>query len=474
MRLADPVAVHRVHVPRRKRGVNVIVHVIDGNDTDRDVFGVPANDEEVTEEVTEAFDRIDNAYDALEVREPESRQTMARARHDDPDPEAARSRSCGYLFSPGSRIGKYELEEKLGQGTFGVVHTARDTELDRRVALKILNPSHNDNDDILHRFLQEGRAAARVSHPGIITVLDSGRFTPPGGGEIAYIAMERLEGESLASRLKRSGRLAPETAAEIGRQVASALDAAHRAGVLHRDLKPDNIYLVPDTAVAAGERVKVLDFGLAKLANASTTALNTVFGTPRYMSPEQCRSSGMIDQRSDIYALGCILFELVTGRTPFEGELYKIIEKHLRTPPPRVRALAPEVPPALDGLINRMLAKDAVSRPGSMAEVESALRGAGAESPGAATTLAPGSFQKLVLQPLFDEQVTRARELVDDRSIILLDQVIRKPTLSPTTHSPTPTHVIHPLQRRRSLAPLVAIGITVAIGILLSLASALP
>jgi hypothetical protein len=295
-----------------------------------------------------------------------------------------------FVLGPGGRIGKYELKDKLGQGTFGLVFTARDTDLDRDVAIKILNPSHTTNSDILHRFLQEARASARIAHPAIVTVLDCGRVMTVTG-ETAYIVLELLGGESLTNRLARSGKIAPVTAIEITRQIASALDAAHRADVLHRDLKPDNIYLVPDPAMPSGERVKVLDFGLAKLGASRHTTMDTIFGTPRYMSPEQCRSATLIDQRSDIYSLGCILFELITGRTPFDGDLRQLIERHQRAAPPRSASFTPDVPPQLDELIDKMLAKDPASRPQSMAAVQAVLQTQGAVSPGVAATMMPTS-----------------------------------------------------------------------------------
>ncbi len=299
------------------------------------------------------------------------------------------SQPHGFVLAPGGRVGKYELKEKLGQGTFGLVFVARDTDLDRDVAVKILNPEHQANTDILHRFLQEARASARIVHPGIVTVLDCGKVAA-GFGDCAFIVLELLQGESLTSRLARSGKLAPVTAVEMARQIASALDAAHRADVLHRDLKPDNVYLVPDPAVPSGERVKVLDFGLARIGASRHTMMNTVFGTPRYMSPEQCRSAALIDQRSDIYSLGCILFELVTGRTPFDsGDLRTLIESHQIVLAPRARTSSPEIPQALDDLIASMLAKDPNHRPQSMAALQTMLQGLGGVSPGAAATMMP-------------------------------------------------------------------------------------
>jgi serine/threonine protein kinase len=286
---------------------------------------------------------------------------------------ASGSQPPGVLRSEVARIGKYELGDKIGQGSFGVVYTALDTELEREVALKVLNPSHHGDRDALVRFLREARAAARIPHPGIVTVHDCGRWLPEGGDELAFIAMERLHGESVTARLDRIGKMRPEEAAEVARQIASALEAAHRAEVLHRDLKPDNVFLVPDPAVPSSERVKVLDFGLAKIGTSRHTQLGSVFGTPLYMSPEQCRSSGMIDARSDIYALGCILFELVTGRAPFEGAIYVVLEQQLHEEAPRARDFAPETPETLDALIARMLEKDPDDRPASMSEVRNAL-----------------------------------------------------------------------------------------------------
>jgi eukaryotic-like serine/threonine-protein kinase len=293
-----------------------------------------------------------------------------------PRPDAPRSRPISSAVLRLTRLGKYELTGQIGHGSFGDVYTARDTELDREVALKILNPSHHGDEEAMHRFLLEGRAAARIAHPGIVTVHDCGRLVPDGGEALAYIAMERLIGESLAQRLARAGRLAPAEAAEIARQVAAALEAAHRADVLHRDLKPDNVFLVADPAVPAGERAKVLDFGLAKIGTSRHTRLGSVFGTPLYMSPEQCRSSSSIDARSDIYALGCILFELLTGRAPFEGAIYEVVERHLHDPAPRASSLVPGLPPALDALVAAMLEKDPAARPQTMADVAAALAAA--------------------------------------------------------------------------------------------------
>lgn len=286
-----------------------------------------------------------------------------------------------FMLEPGVQVGPYVLEEKLGQGSFGVVYAARHRDLDREVALKILNPSHHGDHDALQRFLREARAAARIAHPGVVMVHDCGRVGLAGDEALAFIAMERLRGVSLAQRLEETGPLHADAAVDIARQVAAALDAAHRADVLHRDLKPDNIFLVPDPKLPVNERVKVLDFGLAKIGRAGHTELGSVFGTPIYMSPEQCRSSGEVDARADIYALGCILFELLTGQAPFEGLLYEVLERHQREIAPLASSLAPAVPPALDELIAHLLAKDPDDRPPTMSAVRQALDALAGEPP---------------------------------------------------------------------------------------------
>jgi len=354
-RPGSDVAVHTIRLPTGKGEINLVVQVLD-SDTDGDF----ADDEQTS------------------VHHVAAPQEFV----------ATDSQARGFVLAPGGRVGKYELQEKLGQGTFGLVFVARDLDLDRDVAIKMLNPTHQTNNEISHRFLQEARASARIDHPGIVTVLDCGKVDTVMG-EGAYIVLELLKGESLTNRLARSGKLAPSTAVEVARQIASALDAAHRADVLHRDLKPDNVYLVPDPAVPSGERVKVLDFGLARIGASRHTLMNTVFGTPRYMSPEQCRSAALIDHRSDIYSLGCILFELVTGRTPFDGDLRQLIDSHQRVIAPRARQFTPEVSPALDDLIAQMLAKDPNQRPQSMGAVEAALQNHGGVSPGVAATMMP-------------------------------------------------------------------------------------
>ena len=310
----------------------------------------------------------DGDYEAIELLQPEPVRTPERK----PIPRQPSQ-------PPVPAVGRYTLERLLGQGTFGKVYEARDSKLGRKLALKILNPEQGQYPEIRQRFVQEAQVTACISHPGIVCVFDAGELDDRG---TAYIAMELLAGESLHARLVRRGPMGSDKVREIGRQAASALEAAHHAGIIHRDLKPENIFLVPDPAAIDGERIKVLDFGLAKptlTASVKTQAM-TVFGTPAYMSPEQCESTRDIDHRSDIYALGCVLFQLITGKMVFEGTLRELVLQHRTATPPSIRTLVPDADPDLDALIMAMLAKDPARRPQTMGDVARALVPAACET----------------------------------------------------------------------------------------------
>ncbi|MEO8702337.1 MAG: protein kinase [Kofleriaceae bacterium] len=283
------------------------------------------------------------------------------------------------MTTSGLRFSRYEVGERLGKGGFGVVHVAKDIELGREVAIKFLKPEYQSRTQVVQRFLQEARAAARIGHPGIVTVFECGQIAGTNSriDGTAYIVMERLIGQSLADRITAKGRLAPAVAIGIARQLATALAAAHAASIIHRDLKPDNVYLLRDQAVVGGERVKILDFGVAKLAEKSDNDVHThsqmMLGTPRYMAPEQARSASRVDHRSDIYGLGCMLYELVCGRPPFNGDIGDIIIQHQSAKPVAPRHVVPSTPVELDALILKMLAKQPDDRPSTMTEVDAAL-----------------------------------------------------------------------------------------------------
>ena len=252
----------------------------------------------------------------------------------------------------------------------GIVYLAEHTLIGRKAAVKVLRPEYSSSPAIVDRFFNEARAMAATKHPGVIDVLDFGHHTDGS----AFIVMEFLEGESLSSRLARERTLPAAVVVEIARQVALAVSAAHAVGVVHRDLKPDNVFLVPSDELQCGLRAKVLDFGIAKLTGDNTygqkTRTGALIGTPAYMSPEQCRGAGQVDHRTDIYALGCMMFEMVCGRQPFVGEgPGDVIVAHMCDEPLAPSSLAPGIPPQLETVILRALAKKMETRHQTMAEV---------------------------------------------------------------------------------------------------------
>ena len=256
----------------------------------------------------------------------------------------------------------------------GVVYLGQHTLLGRRAAIKVLLPALSARADIVNRFFNEARAVTSISDPGIVQVFDFGYHTDGS----AYIVMEYLEGEPLDRRLARLGRLPLYEALRLTRQVAGSLAAAHSQRIIHRDLKPENIFLVHDGEVASGERTKILDFGIAKLSDEHPgkvkTSTGALMGTPVYMSPEQCRGAGELDHRSDIYALGCVMFHLISGRPPFEGEgMGDIIAAHLREPAPSLVSRMPGVAPGVDALVLRCLAKSPADRYQTMTELATAI-----------------------------------------------------------------------------------------------------
>lgn len=276
---------------------------------------------------------------------------------------------------PPQQIGPYRIIRPLGEGGMGAVYEAMQEPIGRRVALKILLPQYAANRDSLQRFFNEARAVNLIEHPSIVQVSDYNQ-APDG---TAYLVMEYLRGEVLAERLDRmhetGSRLPLEDVLQISAQIAGALAAAHAKAVIHRDLKPSNVMLVRDSAVPRGERVKVLDFGIAKLlqGQAKETAPNAVMGTPQYMSPEQCRGAGGVDEKTDVYALGLMLFEMVAGRPPFIAEMpIEYIGQHAFREPPPLQSFAPTISDKLASFVHSLLIKDKTLRP-LMRDVEAEL-----------------------------------------------------------------------------------------------------
>lgn len=262
----------------------------------------------------------------------------------------------------GRSIARYRLTRILGEGGMGVVFEATHEMLGRRAAVKILLPHCSLQPDLLRRFFDEARAANLLEHPSLVQIFECGQLDDG----TAYLIMEFLNGRSLRSRLKPDG-LAPAEVSRIGSQIAEALAAAHVKGIVHRDLKPENLMLVFDPAVLNRERIKVLDFGIAKLIDDRPQHLRTdakvVMGTPAYMSPEQCMGAGLVSFPSDVYSLGVILYEMVIGRPPFEGDGHgAIMFQHVSSAIPSLPA-GPQSDSELNGLILSMLVKDAELRP---------------------------------------------------------------------------------------------------------------
>jgi len=274
----------------------------------------------------------------------------------------------------GTSIGPYRIVRKLGEGGMGAVWLGEHTLLGRRAAIKVLLREFSAKQEIVQRFFNEARAVTAIADPGIVQVFDFGYHVDGS----AFLVMEVLEGEAMDARLKRIGRFSPVDAVRLMAQIATSLGAAHAKGVVHRDLKPENIFIVGDPAVTGGERSKLLDFGIAKLAGDEPGKIKTrtgiVMGTPVYMSPEQCRGMSTIDARSDIYALGCVLFTMLCGRPPFEAEgSGDLIIAHVRDMPPSPSMFAPGIPTELDAVVLRCLAKDPNQRFQTTGELVHAL-----------------------------------------------------------------------------------------------------
>lgn len=250
-------------------------------------------------------------------------------------------------IGPGSVIaGRYQVEAQIGQGGMASVYRAEDIQLGRKVAVKVLHAQYAEDQEFVERFRREAKAAAQLQHPGIVSVYDTGSWEGTW-----YIAMELLEGPTLKERLVAEGRIAPGEAIAITEQILRAVRAAHRDGIIHRDLKPHNVILDEDG------RPKVTDFGIARRGASDMTATGSILGTAHYIAPEQAQGE-VITPRTDLYAVGVVLYEMLTGRTPFEGDsAVSIALAHVNNTPRSPRSLVPEISPALDAVVLRALAK---------------------------------------------------------------------------------------------------------------------
>ncbi len=301
----------------------------------------------------------------------------------------------------GSLLGSYRVERRLGEGGMGIVYQAVHATLGQIVAIKVLRRNFSGDDKVLHRFFNEARAVGIVHHPGLVRIYD---YQQTADGS-AYIVMEFLQGEALDSRIAsalKSGQGLPlAQVLHVGRQISSALAAAHAAGVVHCDLKPENVFLTRDADAIGGERVKILDFGIAKfLADSSgkKTTVGLILGTPKYMAPEQCEGRDSLTDKVDVYALGTILYEMVTGTPPFVAQTSSgLMRQHMMLDPPPLREKVPAVPADLHALVHEMMAKPATARP-TMAQVVARLDSIKMHGQGAVSARAAG---KRTVRPVF-------------------------------------------------------------------------
>jgi serine/threonine-protein kinase len=291
-------------------------------------------------------------------------------------------------LAPGDVVGEYRIEGKIGEGGFGSVYAAVHPLIGKRAALKALHRQHSSNPHIVSRFISEAKAVNQIRHRNIIDIFSFGCL--PDGRQ--YFLMELLEGRAFDDYVRSKGKLTLAEALPVLRGVSRALDAAHAKGIAHRDLKPENVFLVLDEG--GGYTAKLLDFGVAKLSASEEGGIKTrtgvPIGTPYYMSPEQSRGL-QVDFRTDIYALGVVCFQVLTGHLPFNGtSLMELMLAHSTQPPPRMSSLDPTLPAALDEPVLHMLAKEPAGRPSSAGaaidELEAAGQRAGVVSSSLAAT----------------------------------------------------------------------------------------
>ncbi len=313
----------------------------------------------------------------------------------------------------GARLGRYRVMRPLGSGAMGVVYVAED-EFKQPVALKVVSRVRTASADAVARFRTEAVAASKIGHRNIAEVFEFG--TADDGS--VFIAMELLEGEDLRSRLKRLGRLPLPELAHVAEGVAAGLAVAREQGIVHRDLKPENIFIARGGTMPGVETIKVLDFGVAKALGPAgpgqrKTGKSGILGTPEYMAPEQA-AEGEVDPRSDIYALGCVLYECATGRPPFRGRNFvEILAKHLREAPVAPALLDPpvELPPLLEAAVLRALAKDPAQRQQRIEELSASVRAAVPRTTPAQPTLR-GSIPANTSRPKLEDPTSNIVERI--------------------------------------------------------------
>jgi len=328
----------------------------------------------------------------------------------------------------------------------GTVYLAEHPMIGKRVAVKMLRPDLGTDPGLVSRFFQEAKAVNEIRHPNIVDISDFGH-TEDG---IVYFVMELMEGQSLRDRLTASGPMPIDQVVACAHQIIDALAAAHRMGIIHRDLKPDNIFLVPDAQAPGGFRSKLFDFGVAKLLGEKQAQVGhktidgAVVGTPFYMSPEQALCQD-VTAAADIYAMGVVLYEMVTGSVPFRSEqLVILLNAILKQPAPPASRARPDTPPWLDRLILRCLEKDPEARPRSMEEMGAILTAGAAELSGNDTALGATMMAPVTAAPVTVSQVVGPRTTVP-----------RQPTASGQTvaAAPAPEHSATAVPRQTAIRP---------------------
>ena len=374
----------------------------------------------------------------------------------------------------GAQLGEYRVLESMARGGMGAVYRGVQPVIGKPVAVKVLLPEAAADPNLVHRLLTEARAVASIGHPNIIDVFSFGQ-TPTGQH---YFVMEYLEGEPLSSFARARGRLRPDEVLGILDQVLAGLDAAHAKGVLHRDLKPGNIFVTPlkDGTL----RVKLLDFGLAKtLGGASKTSPSLVLGTPGFMAPEQIRGEP-VTERADLYAVGVIAFVLLAGREPFAADSHvELLNLHLTAVPPRVGTFAPGTPADLQDLVERLLQKPPSARPGSAAEVRREVQRMLRAASGPRTL----HHERAVLVPLpeplrrtapADAASTETGGTTDRHLPEAPPAVVETARLQPEAPSTRPPAPSTPLRFRRPTLARLALGVGAAFAAGVALVLVLP
>ncbi|WP_437538349.1 protein kinase [Sorangium sp. So ce726] len=363
--------------------------------------------------------------------------------------------------------GRYEVQAVVGEGGMGTVYEVRHKSLGRLFALKVLRHDIAQDAELVARFIQEAKAAAAIGHPNIVAVSDFGAIeVETGQAELPFFVMEFLSGTSLASLLRTEKTLPADRVGQIMLQCAAALGAAHSAGVIHRDLKPDNVYLVRN---GDQEFVKLLDFGVAKVTGGKRlTRIGMVFGTPHYMSPEQAEGK-RIDARADIYALGVLMYECFAGRVPFEADTYMgVLTKHMYMSPEPLEQVMPDATTlgAFGPIVMRCLAKNPEERFSSMADLVEAIELA-LDPPGRGVSAAPGELPRHEsIRPRAHESIRpRAHESIRPRAHESIRPRAHEEMLVPVQAPAEPSEPLSMAARVAIALAAVLVPIAIALGV---------